>query len=128
MGNERRNNRNNNHEHYNRIFRLRQNAIHNLNNNIKKECIMNELKTQIYFDYKEEIKKKPQEEENNNIDLDEENMCSICLLAYKDDDVIAKSHNEECSHIYHKDCIVQWLLLNKTECPNCRKPYIANMQ
>merc|ERR1711982_314982 len=96
--------------------------------NIKKECMLNGLNTQIYSDYIKEQKQDVDDinEHTKNGDDDQEHVCSICLLAYKDDDIIAKSHNEECSHIYHNECIVQWLLINKTECPNCRKPYITN--
>merc|ERR1711862_177254 len=96
--------------------------------NIKKECMLNGLNTQIYSDYIKEQKQDVDDinEHTKNGDDDQEHVCSICLLAYKDDDIIAKSHNEECSHTYHKECIVQWLLINKTECPNCRNPYITN--
>ena len=49
--------------------------------------------------------------------------CCICLEPYRVGDVVAWSNNtsEECLHVFHKDCIVQWLEnLKHDECPSCR--------
>jgi hypothetical protein len=35
-------------------------------------------------------------------------MCDICLLHYEAGDEVAWSPNLECSHTYHKDCILDW--------------------
>ena len=69
---------------------------------VVKECnnykINNELKEKILIDETEII-------------------CSICLENFKKNE---KYIEFECKHIYHKDCIKEWLQNNKN-CPNCRK-------
>jgi hypothetical protein len=46
--------------------------------------------------------------------------CSICLDAYKSGETIALAKNaEDCMHLFHQDCIVEWLK-NHNECPLCR--------
>lgn len=56
-------------------------------------------------------------EDYNTENIDEEK-CSICL------EILAK-HNypkkTPCNHLYHKDCINQWINNNKNTCPLCRK-------
>jgi hypothetical protein len=49
--------------------------------------------------------------------------CSICLEPYRDGDDICWSQNEKCYHVYHLDCIVDWLM-NSDECPLCRANYL----
>ena len=44
-------------------------------------------------------------------------ICSICLEDFQKYD---KYIEFECNHIYHKNCIKEWLQ-NHTNCPNCRK-------
>ena len=46
------------------------------------------------------------------------NQCSICLDEFKllDEIVILK-----CNHIYHNECIGNWLLKCNIKCPSCRK-------
>ena len=48
--------------------------------------------------------------------------CSICLSDYEVGDLVCWSRNKECTHAFHKDCIVDWLLRNQN-CPCCRLPY-----
>ncbi|CAG8585613.1 39010_t:CDS:2 [Gigaspora margarita] len=43
-------------------------------------------------------------------------VCSICLSAYEDGDEL---RNLWCSHHFHKDCVDEWLSLNR-RCPMCR--------
>ena len=50
-------------------------------------------------------------------------MCDICLLEYKVGDEVAWSPNIECTHAFHKDCILDWLV-RKTSCPSCRRDYL----
>lgn len=52
-----------------------------------------------------------------------ESVCGICLTDYKVGDEVAFAPNEECTHGYHTDCIVDWLLKNKS-CPICRRDYL----
>lgn len=46
--------------------------------------------------------------------------CSICLDKYDSDKKIVKLR---CNHIYHKECITEWIY-NNNECPLCRKEVI----
>ncbi len=43
------------------------------------------------------------------------NCCPICLGDLK----TSKNKNLYCSHIFHENCIDEWLKTNNT-CPNCR--------
>ncbi len=52
--------------------------------------------------------------------------CPICCEDHKDGDEIAWSKNENCVHVYHLDCIVDWLVLDNDDCPNCRQNYIED--
>eukprot|EP00035_Acanthoeca_spectabilis_P010399 m.184260 g.184260 ORF g.184260 m.184260 type:complete len:249 (-) comp15008_c0_seq3:249-995(-) len=42
--------------------------------------------------------------------------CTICLIDFKDTDRVLKL---ECSHLYHRECLVPWLTQQAT-CPLCR--------
>ena len=44
-------------------------------------------------------------------------VCSICLDDYSNPDI--KVNKLPCSHLYHKDCIQEWLQDNDS-CPECR--------
>ena len=48
---------------------------------------------------------------------DDNLMCMVCLEPFKRHDQIGKLM---CTHIFHKDCIYQWLKTNAT-CPLCRE-------
>jgi hypothetical protein len=52
----------------------------------------------------------------NNEDIKLCSICSICL-EYVD----KESKITECNHIFHKNCIYQWINTNKNTCPLCRK-------
>jgi Ring finger domain len=45
--------------------------------------------------------------------------CSICLDDYKTGETICWSKTNECDHIFHKGCIVEWMIGND-DCPLCR--------
>lgn len=52
--------------------------------------------------------------------------CNICMDTYKVDDTIIKLG---CNHLFHKNCIKEWLCKEKITCPVCRKDvreYIKN--
>ena len=53
-------------------------------------------------------------------DKEEDFCCCICLANFKDDDHVTEL---KCAkkHIFHSDCLVQWLD-KKQECPLCRSP------
>ncbi|KAL3932675.1 MAG: hypothetical protein SGBAC_010735 [Bacillariaceae sp.] len=52
-------------------------------------------------------------------ELGAEPKCVICLEPYKYSQVICSARNEACGHIFHGDCIQQWVQQN-SECPLCR--------
>ncbi len=37
------------------------------------------------------------------------NFCAVCLMKYEISDRVCWSSNSECSHMFHEDCILQWL-------------------
>jgi hypothetical protein len=56
-------------------------------------------------------------------DQNAENLCSICL------DDLSKSltyQMPECQHIFHNDCIIQWLRTGNPRCPVCRSEQNRN--
>ena len=49
---------------------------------------------------------------------DLEDLCSICYVTFAD----KKTIKTECGHIYHKECLLQWLGSNQNQsrkCPLC---------
>ena len=59
-----------------------------------------------------------------NAYVKEGEMCSICLLEFEQGDEIVLPQNENCSHIFHKDCIMEWLVRHN-DCPCCRVDYVT---
>lgn len=47
------------------------------------------------------------------------NECSICLDPYVANETVCWAKNDDCDHIFHQDCIVQWLV-DHDDCPLCR--------
>lgn len=43
--------------------------------------------------------------------------CSICYDEFKFDEIITLL---DCNHIFHRECIKNWLVYEKTTCPACR--------
>eukprot|EP00594_Rhizosolenia_setigera_P011496 CAMPEP_0178956884 /NCGR_PEP_ID=MMETSP0789-20121207/10551_1 /TAXON_ID=3005 /ORGANISM="Rhizosolenia setigera, Strain CCMP 1694" /LENGTH=222 /DNA_ID=CAMNT_0020638961 /DNA_START=188 /DNA_END=856 /DNA_ORIENTATION=- len=68
---------------------------------------------------------------------DGETTCEICLGNYEVGDLIGSSHNNDCIHHFHKDCIVNWLHIssggkrnskrkqNNMTCPVCRRDFLS---
>jgi hypothetical protein len=46
-----------------------------------------------------------------------DNQCAVCLGDYQKDEVLRQL--PVCSHIFHKDCVDEWLVKNSS-CPLCR--------
>lgn len=65
---------------------------------------------QLYQTYKHAKKSKQQQQTQKD--------CSICMSEFESDDKIIQL---QCKHIFHSDCIIQWLK-EKRICPNCKKP------
>jgi hypothetical protein len=56
-----------------------------------------------------------------DIVLPTEEVCEICLEDFRADDAIAWSAHEACHHVYHKDCLLEWLAQGRSgACPICR--------
>eukprot|EP00525_Craspedostauros_australis_P003508 CAMPEP_0198112838 /NCGR_PEP_ID=MMETSP1442-20131203/4628_1 /TAXON_ID= /ORGANISM="Craspedostauros australis, Strain CCMP3328" /LENGTH=372 /DNA_ID=CAMNT_0043769753 /DNA_START=17 /DNA_END=1135 /DNA_ORIENTATION=+ len=50
--------------------------------------------------------------------------CAICLTDYEKDDILCWSQSEKCTHVFHRDCMEEWLLKHE-ECPCCRHNYLS---
>jgi hypothetical protein len=51
--------------------------------------------------------------------------CAICLSHFKPQQLVSVSNNSSCQHIFHKDCMVDWLMKNHDNCPMCREVYLV---
>jgi len=56
------------------------------------------------------------------MDEDEDCMCVICLDSFEPGDMVSWSkHDSNCTHVFHTECIRQWLVdRRQDECPACR--------
>jgi len=50
--------------------------------------------------------------------------CCICLDHYEPGEVICASKSEECSHVFHKECLMDWMMKNNNRCPLCRVDFM----
>jgi hypothetical protein len=50
--------------------------------------------------------------------------CVICLEDYEEGDNVCWSHNRQCNHVFHQECIVEWLVRHDG-CPVCRQDFLA---
>lgn len=56
------------------------------------------------------------------------NCCAVCLGAYETGDTVVWSCNSECSHAFHLECILEWLVKihdGSTPCPCCRQEFTS---
>uniref|UniRef100_A0A6V2DJT5 RING-type domain-containing protein n=1 Tax=Ditylum brightwellii TaxID=49249 RepID=A0A6V2DJT5_9STRA len=53
------------------------------------------------------------------------NCCAVCLCSYDVGDKLVWSSNLNCSHAFHEECIVDWLIKMQegTPCPCCRQEF-----
>jgi hypothetical protein len=51
----------------------------------------------------------------------ENNQNSICSICLEKIELTKESKKTSCNHIYHKDCIYEWINNDKNTCPLCRK-------
>ena len=47
--------------------------------------------------------------------------CSICFMEYQSDDLVTRLKCDS-KHIFHKECLSQWIVQGKNSCPICRAP------
>jgi hypothetical protein len=50
--------------------------------------------------------------------------CAICLSHFMPQELVCKSNNSSCQHVFHKDCMVDWLMKRHDNCPMCREVYL----
>jgi hypothetical protein len=50
--------------------------------------------------------------------------CAICLNHFKPEQLVCESNNPSCRHVFHKDCMVYWLMKKHDNCPMCREVYL----
>ena len=53
--------------------------------------------------------------------------CSICLGEYEVGDHVVFSSQKECQHVFHEECIIQWLCKGKKRCPICRHWFVPGI-
>ena len=109
-------NNHNGNVNYNRNRNRIRNNNHNRNNNEEKDKFMEYKKSKAIsalptFQYKYII---------NYVKRDE-NTCPICLLEFKEEDILIRFSCKQ--HIFHKKCLCTWL--EKSDiCPLCKKSLI----
>lgn len=57
--------------------------------------------------------------ENENIKIENDDTCTICLCDYDNEDIISIINT--CNHFFHSNCIKKWLMECNHKCPVCRK-------
>jgi hypothetical protein len=67
--------------------------------------------------YSEKARRSLKSGESDEESEDRKSCCSICLSDYKESEVVRVIPN--CGHMFHTDCIDQWLRSHAT-CPICR--------
>jgi hypothetical protein len=50
--------------------------------------------------------------------------CSICLDTYKTGETICWAKTDECDHIFHQECIQEWMK-DHNDCPLCRTNLVS---
>ena len=66
-----------------------------------------------------------QQENEQESDSDSDKLCPICLAEFEDDQDVCKSKNDKCQHMFHLDCMIEWLMKHN-ECPLCRNDYLKD--
>lgn len=53
------------------------------------------------------------------------NCCAVCLCTYEVGENVVLSANSQCHHVFHYECILQWLVKIRkgSPCPCCRQEF-----
>jgi len=55
--------------------------------------------------------------------------CRICLDEYEENDKVILSSNPSCKHMFHQQCILEWLSSRDApECPCCRQCFMDSLE
>ncbi|WEW59327.1 hypothetical protein PRK78_004797 [Emydomyces testavorans] len=68
------------------------------------------------------VAESPEEEER--VPISENDSCLICLCNYEADEEVRLL--AKCRHIYHRECIDEWLTTGRNSCPLCRGEGVSN--
>mmetsp|Transcript_14330 Transcript_14330/g.26899 ORF Transcript_14330/g.26899 Transcript_14330/m.26899 type:complete len:311 (+) Transcript_14330:179-1111(+) len=51
--------------------------------------------------------------------------CAICLSNYQEDQIVVQSPNGPCTHLFHFECMKQWIEKRAAgDCPCCRRNFV----
>ncbi|KAL3791604.1 hypothetical protein HJC23_012194 [Cyclotella cryptica] len=64
--------------------------------------------------------------EDISIEDEESEMCAVCICPYQEGDV--RIFSKHCSHVFHKECIFEWLVKGHNECPCCRTDMVTKSE
>ncbi|DAA77797.1 TPA_exp: Uncharacterized protein A8136_5500 [Trichophyton benhamiae CBS 112371] len=64
------------------------------------------------------------EETRENIPIAENDRCLICLCDYEAAEEVRILN--KCKHVYHRECIDEWLTTGRNSCPLCRGEGVSN--
>lgn len=56
------------------------------------------------------------------------NRCTVCTESYKTGETVVWSHDAECRHVFHRNCLIDYLLNvngEDTPCPVCRRNFCS---
>ena len=64
--------------------------------------------------------------EDVSIEDEDSEMCAVCICPYEEGDI--RVFSKHCSHVFHKECIFEWLVKGHNECPCCRTDMVTKSE
>jgi hypothetical protein len=86
------------------------------------DIIINKIDENILNEFNEKFSNVSEKEKEGIIKDKEHDTCIICLGSYKENENIVRLKN--CVHIYHRECIYQWLQQGNNFCPMCKRKIV----